>query len=100
MKAAFIVSGLFGFFIWPAVMIAGVMLMDQPDVPLRTEILRQIALYTVLLPPPVWLAALIAAIVESKRKNRRSRMRAYAVAPYAAVGIHGLALLSLFTLAN
>lgn len=100
MKRAFIISGLLGVTIWPVVMIAGVMLMDQPNVPLRTEILRQIAAYTVLLPPVVWIAALVLAIIETKRKKREGRLRAYAAAPYAAAGVHGLALVVLFTLAK
>ncbi|MEZ5413845.1 MAG: hypothetical protein R3F03_05965 [Opitutaceae bacterium] len=99
MKIAFIVSGVLGFFIWPAIMLAGIMLTDAPDVPLRTDILRQIAAYSAMLPPPIWLVALILAIVESKRKKRQKLLRAYAIAPYAAAGIHGLSLVALFTLA-
>jgi membrane protein DedA with SNARE-associated domain len=100
MKIAFIISGVVGFFVWPVVMIAGVMLMDQPDVPLRTEILRQIAVYTVLLPPVVWVAALVLAIIESKKKKRAVFLRGYAIAPYAAAGVHALALVALFSLAK
>ena len=100
MKIAFIVSGVLGFFVWPAVMIAGIMLTDAPNVPLRTEILRQIAAYSAMLPPPVWVVALILAIVETRRKNRPKFVRAYAVAPYAAAGIHALSLVALFTFAK
>ena len=100
MKTAFIVSGVLGFLIWPIVMMAGVMLMDAPDVPLRTEILRQIAAYSAMLVPPVWIAALVLAIIESRRRKRPRVLRAYAIAPYAAAGIHALALVALFTLAK
>jgi hypothetical protein len=100
MKTAFIVSGLLGFFVWPGVILAAVMLSDQPDVPYRTEVLRHIAAYSALLAPIVWLVALILAIFEAKREKRHRVLRAYAVAPYAAAGIHMLALVLLFTLAS
>jgi membrane protein DedA with SNARE-associated domain len=100
MKKAFIISGVLGFFVWPVVMIAAVMLGDQPDVPVRTEVLRQIAFYTALLPPIVWIVALILAIIEAKKQKRPRRLRTYAVAPYAAAGVHALALIALFTLAT
>lgn len=99
MKTAFIVSGLLGFFVWPAVMIAAVMLTDQPEVPFHTEVLRQVAAYSSLLAPIVWVVALILAIIEAKKEKRPRVLRAYAVAPYAAAGIHVLALVALFTLA-
>jgi hypothetical protein len=100
MKTAFIVSGLLGFVVWPAVMIGAVMLSDQPDVPLRTEVLRQIAYYTSLLAPIVWVVALVLAIFEVKKEKRPKVLRAYIVAPYAAAGVHVLALVALFTLAT
>lgn len=98
MKAAFIVSGVLGLVVWPFVMLAAVMLMDAPDVPLSTEILRQIAVYSALLAPVVWLGSLVFAIVEAKRKKRPKVLRACVVAPYAAAGVHALSLALLFTL--
>lgn len=100
MKIAFIVSGLLGLVVWPFVILAGIMVLDEPNVPLRTEILRQVAVFSVLLPLPVWVAALVLAIFESKKKKRQRLLRGYAIAPYAAVGIHGLALIALFALAE
>jgi membrane protein DedA with SNARE-associated domain len=99
MKKAFIISGLLGFFVWPAVMIGAVMLTDQPEVPFRTEVLRHVAAYSALLAPIVWVVALILAILEAKKEKRPRVLHAYAVAPYAAAGIHVLALVALFTLA-
>jgi hypothetical protein len=100
MKKAFIVSGVLGFVVWPVVMIAAVMLSDQPDVPLRTEVLRQIAYFTSLLAPIVWMVALVLAIFEAKKEKRPKVLRACVVAPYAAAGIHVLALVALFTFAK
>jgi membrane protein DedA with SNARE-associated domain len=100
MKTAFIVSGVLGFLIWPIVMAAGVMLMDAPNVPLRTEILRQLAAYSAILVPPFWVAALLLAIIESRRRKRPRFLRAYAIAPYAAAGTHAIALIALFILKN
>lgn len=85
---------------WPVVMIAAVMLTDQPEVPFRTEVLRQGAVYSALLAPVVWIFSLIFAILEAKKERRPRVLRAYAVAPYAAAGIHVLALVALFTLAT
>jgi hypothetical protein len=99
MKAAFIVSGILGFFIWPGVLLAGAMLFDTEHVPPRAEMLRQIALFSALLAPVIWVAALVLAIVESRRKKRSKFIRAYAIAPYAAAGVHALALLALFNFA-
>jgi hypothetical protein len=99
MKKAFIISWLLGFFVWPAVMIGAVMLTDQPEVPFRTGVLRQVAAYSAFLAPIVWVVALILAILEARKDKRPRVLRAYAVAPYAAAGIHVLALVALFTLA-
>lgn len=99
MKTAFIVSGGVVFFVWPIVMISAVMLTDQPEVPFHIELLRQIVAYSALIAPIVWVVALILAIIEAKKERRPRVLRAYAVAPYAAAGIHMLALVALFTLA-
>jgi len=100
-KVAFIISGVLGFLVWPTVMLAAVMLSDQPDVPLRTEVMRQIIICSAVLPPLVWVLALILAVIEGKKEKRPRRLRAYAAAaPYAAAGVHALALVALFTLAT
>ena len=76
------------------------MLMDQPDVPLRTEILRRFAVYSALLTPLVWLVSLILAVVETRRRKRQRLLRIYTVAPYAAAGFHVFTLVALFTFAK
>jgi membrane protein DedA with SNARE-associated domain len=99
MKTAFIVSGVLGLFIWPGAMVAGAMLFDTENVPPHAEMLRQIAFYSMLPAPLIWVAALVLAIIESKRRKRPRVLRAFAIAPYAAAGVHALALVALLNLA-
>ena len=98
-KTAFIVSGILGFVVWPFFMMAGVMLLDNPNAPLFTDVLRWIAVGTVLPPPLVWIVAFVSALGESNGRNRSRVLRAWILAPYAAAGVHALALVALFTLA-
>jgi membrane protein DedA with SNARE-associated domain len=98
MKAAFIISGVLGIVVWPFVMLAGVTLMDAPEVPIAVEVLRQIAAYSAILTPAVWMGALVLAVIEAKKKKRPNVLRAYAAAPYAAAGLHAVSLVVLFTL--
>lgn len=98
MKAAFIISGVLGLVVWPFVMLAGVMLMDAPEVPLAAEVVRRIAAYSAILTPVVWIVALVLAVIEAKKKKRPIVLRACAAAPYAAAGLHAFSLVVLFTL--
>ncbi len=100
MKSAFTISGVAGFLIWPACAAAAVMGASaavEEGIPIN-RILGYFAWSTAMLPPLVWIAAFVLAMLESKRGNRPNFISRCIAAPYVAFGLQILSLVMLFTL--
>ncbi len=100
MKSAFTISGIAGFLIWPVFAAAAVMGASaavEGGIPMN-RVLGYFAWFAVILPPLVWVVALVLAVLESKRGNRPKFISRCIAAPYVAFGIHILSLAMLFTL--
>jgi drug/metabolite transporter (DMT)-like permease len=87
-KVKWIISGTLMAVLWPIAAVMTILAHDDPSVPPYFAMVRGILAVTLDAIPWVWVAALVASIVEARTRKRAQWMARYAAAPWWVAGVH------------